>query len=71
MMFNRLGVFNTFFFTYDIFNLQGVYWDEMKISWRRAWLPTPIFLSGEPLGQRSLVGDSPWGIKESDTTKVT
>ena len=25
-----------------------------KISWRRAWKPTPVFLSGESLGQRSL-----------------
>ena len=25
-----------------------------KISWRRAWLPTPAFLSGEFHGQRSL-----------------
>ena len=27
--------------------------------WRRAWQPTPVFLSGEPHGQRSLVGYSP------------
>jgi len=30
-----------------------------KIPWRRAWQPTPIFLPGEPQGQRSLVGYSP------------
>ena len=24
-----------------------------KISWRRAWLPTPVFLPEESLGQRS------------------
>ena len=34
--------------------------------WKRAWLPTPIFLPREPHGQRSLVGYSPWGHKESD-----
>ena len=28
--------------------------------------PTPIFLPGEFQGQRSLVGHSPWGLKESD-----
>ena len=28
-------------------------------------------LPGEPHGQRSLVGYSPWGHKESDTTEVT
>ena len=30
-----------------------------KIPWRRAWQPTPVFLPGESLGQRSLVGCSP------------
>ena len=34
-----------------------------KISWRRAWQPTPLFLPGEAHGQRSLVGDSPWGLR--------
>ena len=34
-----------------------------KISWRRAWQPTPLFLPGESQGQRSLVG--PLGRKES------
>ena len=34
-----------------------------KILWRRAWQPTPIFLPGEPYGQRSLVGYSPWGCR--------
>ena len=42
-----------------------------KIPWRREWQPTPVFLPGESLGQRSLVGYSPWGCKESDMTKVT
>jgi len=32
-----------------------------KISWTRAWQPTPEFLPGEFRGQRSLVGESPWG----------
>ena len=30
--------------------------------------PTPVFLPGEPHGQRSLVGYSPWGYKEPDMT---
>ena len=38
-------------------------------NWRRKWQPTPIFLSGEFHGQRSLVGSSPWGPKESDMTE--
>ena len=29
--------------------------------------PTPVFLPGKSYGQRSLVGYSPWGCKESDT----
>ena len=41
-----------------------------KISWRREWLPTPVFLSGEFHGQKSLAGYSPWGHKESDTTEL-
>ena len=38
---------------------------------RRAWQPTPVFLPGESRGQRSLVGYSPWGRRESDLTEVT
>ena len=42
-----------------------------KIPWRRKWQPTPVFLPGKVLGQRSLAGYSPQGRKESDTTEVT
>ena len=38
-----------------------------KMPWRRAWQPTPVFLSGESHGQRSLAGYSLLGLKESDT----
>ena len=38
-------------------------------SLNRKWQPTPIFLPGKSHGQRSLVGYSPWGWKESDTTE--
>ena len=40
-----------------------------KIPWRRAWQPTPVFLPGKYDGQRRLVGCSPWGHRESDTTE--
>ena len=30
-----------------------------KITWRRAWQPTPVFLPGESHGQRSLAGYNP------------
>ena len=40
-----------------------------KIPQWREWLPTPVFLPRESHGQRSLVGYSPWGHKELDTTE--
>ena len=36
----------------------------------RKWQPTPVFLPGESHGQRTLVGYSPWGRKELDTTEA-
>ena len=36
---------------------------------RRQWQPTPVLLPGESHGQRSLVGWSPRGWKESDSTE--
>ena len=36
----------------------------------REQLPTPVFLPGEFHGQRSLVGYSPWGFKESNMTYI-
>ena len=40
-----------------------------KIPWKRKWQPIPALLPGKCYGQRSLVGYSPWGRKESDTTE--
>ena len=37
--------------------------------WRRQWHPTPVLLPGKSHGWRSLVGCSPWGLEESDTTE--
>ena len=37
--------------------------------WRRQWHPTPVLLPGKSHGQRSLIGCSPWGRCESDTTE--
>ena len=36
---------------------------------RRQWHPTPVPLPGRSHGWRSLVGCSPWGCEESDTTE--
>ena len=41
-----------------------------KILWRRKWYPTPVFLPGEPHGQRSLAGCSPLG-SQFQTTEAT
>ena len=38
-------------------------------NWRRQWHPTPVLLLGKSHGWRSLVGCSPWGHEESDTTE--
>ena len=40
-----------------------------KMPWGRKWHPTPVFLPGKSHGQRSLVGYSPWGCKELNTTE--
>ena len=41
-----------------------------KIPWRRVWQPTLVFLPREFDGQRILVGYSPLGRKELDTTEA-
>ena len=45
--------------------------DPLATHSRRKWLPTPVFLPGESHRQRSLVGYSPWGRKEWETTERT
>ena len=42
-----------------------------QIPWKWKWQPIPVFLPGESNGQRGLMGYSPQGLKESDTTEVT
>ena len=39
------------------------------MHWRKKWQPTPVLLPGKSHGQRSLVGCSPWGREDSDTTE--
>ena len=52
-------------------DISSQHWFEKShtTSWRRQWQPTPVFLPGKSNGQRSLVGCSPWGCEESDTTE--
>ena len=42
---------------------------NLKLIWRRRWHPTPVLLPGKSHGWRSLLGCSPWGCQESDTTE--
>ena len=41
---------------------------ECSLEQRRQWQPTPVLLPGKSHGRRGLVGCSPWGREESDTT---
>ena len=38
---------------------------------RRQWHATPVLLPGNSRGRRSLIGCSPWGCEESDTTELS
>ena len=50
--------------------VSSIFCSVLVISfWRRQWPPTPVLLPGKSHGWRSLVGCSPWGRKESDTTE--
>ena len=46
-----------------------LYGDKFLTFIWREWQPTPVFLSGELYGQRSLVDHSPWCRKKSDKTE--
>ena len=62
-------------FLYRYFTVFSRYVKKFRIlyglEWRRKWQLTPVFLPGKSHGQRSLVGYSSWGHKESDTTEQT
>ena len=40
-----------------------------RLLWRREWQSTSVLLPGKSHGQRSLLGYSLWGHKDSDTTE--
>ena len=46
-------------------NSQGL----KELYWRRQWHPTPVLLPGKSHGRRSLLGCSPRGLEELDTTE--
>ena len=41
---------------------------SLRIFYQVQWHPTLVLLPGKSHGRRSLVGCSPWGLEESDTT---
>ena len=68
--------------TAGILNLQDLMPHDLRWGWcnnnwnkvhntcrRRQWHPTPVLLPGKSHGLRSLVGCSPWGREEMDTTE--
>ena len=50
-------------------NVKNWYIESSQFFWRRQWHPTPVLLLGKSHAQGSLVGCSPWGREESDTTE--
>ena len=48
--------------------IRSLDWED---TLNKKWEPIPVFLLGKFHGQRSLVGYSPWGCKESDMTEHT
>ena len=53
----------------DYLSLQTALVKTRKTERRRQWHPTPVPLPGKSHGRRSLVGCSPWGREELDTTE--
>ena len=43
--------------------------NSVEIPYKSGNRTTPVFLTGDFLGQRSLTAYSPWGLKESDTSE--
>ena len=52
-----------------LYNTKDIYIIWCLLKQRRQWHPTPVLLHGKSHGGRSLVGCSPWGHEESDTTE--
>ena len=54
----------------ELYQCQFPSWDiVVLLCWRRQWHPTPVLLPRKSHGRRSLLGCSPWGRSESDTTE--
>ena len=62
----RNGIFNISIWEGLRINTKNQIWKQCS---RKQWHPTPVLLLGKSHGRRSLVGCSPWGHEESDTTE--
>ena len=51
------------------YNIYFLFTNDQNMKPRRRWHPTPVCLPGKSYGQGTLVGCSPWGREESDTTE--
>ena len=56
-------------FSYGTLSIWVLFYRVRALYQQRRWHPSPVLLPGKSHGQRSLVGCSPWGGKESDTTE--
>ena len=69
-VFNDTVVYNISLNGFSIIYLNSHPMVISSVSYRRRqWHPTPVLLPGNSHRRRSLVGCSPWGLKESDTTE--
>ena len=55
--------------THSLTFMRFIYFISLNPRNNPLWHPTPVFLPGKSHGWRSLVGCSPWGCWESDTTE--
>ena len=53
----------------DDHNFADISLKHLCLQRRRQWYPIPVLLPGKSHGRRSLVGDSPWGREDLDTTE--
>ena len=72
IMLLRIGTYKCLFkilLSIALFSLVTFLQIGRLIHQRRRWHPSPVLLPGKSHGRRRLVGYSPWGCEESDTTE--
>ena len=67
--FNLFSATHTSCISLDMSKSLSNWYSALCYTWRRKWQPTSVFLPGKSHGQRNLIGYSPRGHKESDTTE--